>query len=355
MTPHTISTRALRALTLYYRVSNKWHGRGNMEKLREQRRSQFYRAVWAEAGAATGCALRELGRTLEIDCGGVRVRVRNNLTSLDDPITLQVAGDKALVYDLLQDTTVPVPAHVVCDARDIVAARRFMTTVGRPCVVKPARRTAAGAGVTTGISSFVQLIRAMAHAGAHCDDVIVEEEVDGENLRLLYLDGELLDVVRRRPPTVTGDGISTIRRLIDIENADRRQSGILAGQTFLTIDWELRDTLHRRGYRLQSVPPKGTVVKLKSVVNDNRADDNEAVEHLSPDVVAAGACAAAAVGARLSGVDVITPDPSLPLEKTGGVVIEVNTTPGYYYHYHKRDGRVPVATMILERLVTASS
>ena len=88
------------------------------------------------------------------------------------------------------------------------------------------------------------------------------------------------------------------------------------------------------------------------VVNDNRREDNvSATADLCVAVVAAGAEAAAAVGARLAGVDVITPDPSAPLGEAGGVVIEVNAAPGHYYHYYKRDGRVPVATLILERLV----
>ena len=187
---------------------------------------KFYSEVWTQAGAARECPLRKVGGAFDFDCGGVHLRVRNNLTSLDDPITLQMAGDKALVHGLLRDSAVPVPAHVVCRAGDVAAARRFMTTVGRPCVVKPARRTAAGAGVTTGISGLLQLVRAMAHAGAHCDEVIVEQEVEGENLRLLYFDGELLDAVRRCSPIVTGDGATTIKRLVDAENVDRLQGGI---------------------------------------------------------------------------------------------------------------------------------
>lgn len=354
MTSETVSG-ALRALALYYRACNRWQSRDGMRKLVQERRAQFYSEVWTQAGAARECPLRKVGGAFDFDCGGVHLRVRNNLTSLDDPITLQMAGDKALVHGLLRDSAVPVPAHVVCRAGDVAAARRFMTTVGRPCVVKPARRTAAGAGVTTGISGLLQLVRAMAHAGAHCDEVIVEQEVEGENLRLLYFDGELLDAVRRCSPIVTGDGATTIKRLVDAENVDRLQGGIRASQTLLKIDWELRDTLRRQGYRLKSVPLKGRVIKLKSVVNDNRGSDNEAVESLSADVVAAGARAAAAVGVRLSGVDVITPDPSLPLEEVGGVVIEVNTTPGYYYHYYKRGGPTPVATMILERFMAAGS
>ena len=36
-------------------------------------------------------------------------------------------------------------------------------------------------------------------------------------------------------------------------------------------------------------------------------------------------------------------------------MIEVNQSPGYYYHYYKREGRVPVARLILERLVEEAS
>ncbi len=36
-------------------------------------------------------------------------------------------------------------------------------------------------------------------------------------------------------------------------------------------------------------------------------------------------------------------------------MIEVNAAPGFYYHYFKRDGRVPVATLILERLAERSA
>jgi cyanophycin synthetase len=104
------------------------------------------------------------------------------------------------------------------------------------------------------------------------------------------------------------------------------------------------------------VPAAGEVVLLKHVVNDNRREDNvSAAAFLCAEVVQAGAEAAAAVGTRLAGVDVITPDPARPLAEAGGVVIEVNQSPGYYYHYYKREGRVPVATLILERLVEAGS
>jgi cyanophycin synthetase len=124
-----------------------------------------------------------------------------------------------------------------------------------------------------------------------------------------------------------------------------------AAQSLLPVDSDLRETLRRQGYGLASVPSAGAVVQAKTVVNDNRSEDNEAAAaQLCPEVVALGAAAACAVGARLAGVDVVTVDPSVPLESSGGVVLEVNTTPGFYYHYHRRGGEAPVATMLLERL-----
>jgi hypothetical protein len=52
-------------------------------------------------------------------------------------------------------------------------------------------------------------------------------------------------------------------------------------------------------------------------------------------------------------VDVITPDPATALDRSGGVVLEVNATPGLGYHDAVRNpGRTPaVAAQILRRLL----
>ena len=62
--------------------------------------------------------------------------------------------------------------------------------------------------------------------------------------------------------------------------------------------------------------------------------------------------AAAALNVTLAGVDIITVDPTVPLEASNGAIIEVNTTPGLHHHYHngKWLGRTPTHT-ILEYLL----
>lgn len=316
------------------------------------RRASFYKSVWEKEAAAIGASISFLEGTMaDIRRGDSILRVSSNVTSVDDPVTRSVAGDKPLVLRLLSERGIPTPPYLACSREDVASARRFMRTLRRPCVVKPARSTGAGQGITTGVDTVLRLIAAMGRAGSYCEDLILEEQVEGGVYRLLYLDGELLDAVERRPPRVRGDGARTVKELIGADNRDRIKGGIEVSQTLIAVDRELKQTLRAAGLRLDSVPPEGSVVRLKNVVNDNRREDNVAAnDRICAAVAESGAAAAAAVGVRLAGVDVITPDSSLPLEKAGGVIIEVNTSPGFYYHYLRAGEPCPVARLILERL-----
>jgi cyanophycin synthetase len=114
----------------------------------------------------------------------------------------------------------------------------------------------------------------------------------------------------------------------------------------------MKRTLAGQGLSLASVPAQGTVVTLKTAINENAGDDNETVTAiLGEGLVAEGALAADIAGVRLAGVDVITRDPTKSLHETGGVILEVNSPPGYYWHYHKRNGVCPVAQHVLEALL----
>jgi glutathione synthase/RimK-type ligase-like ATP-grasp enzyme len=72
---------------------------------------------------------------------------------------------------------------------------------------------------------------------------------------------------------------------------------------------------------------------------------------LCDSIIEDGARAAQAIGVRLAGVDILTADPSVPLADSGGAILEFNTPPNYYNHYHTRDGAFPVAVHVLDRLL----
>lgn len=315
--------------------------------------TDFYERAWREAAARLGGSYESLGSGIgEINRGGCRTRVMENYTAIDDPVTLALASNKPLTYQILGRHGLATPPFREFSFKDLAPALDFLADGQRECVVKPSSGTGGGRGITTGIRSRWHLSRAAAAAAVYGDELLIEEQLEGDNYRLLYLDGVLLDAFVRRPPNVIADGRSSILRLVQRANAARLEHGYGLSQSLLTIDYDMRRTLQKRGLSLHSVPAEGTVVTLKTVINENCGSDNASVTHLLCDsIIADGSKAARSVGVRLAGVDLITRDPSVPLAESGGAIIEVNTPPNYYYHYHKRDGAYPVAQHVLERLL----
>jgi len=331
-----------------------WHSRSSVTDETVMVLShRLYRRIWEEAAAEVKADVRQVGAGfLEISRGSRTTFVWLQEVMLDHPVTARLALDKPLVRCLLQAADLPVPDALKCSARDTRAAADFVEAGGTPCVVKPANGSG-GIGVTCSVATVSDLRRATLRAAAFDDTLLIERQAAGEDYRLLLLDGRLLGVVRRGKPQVIGDGISSIAELIEAENR-RRLSGPADGSTFfLRPDLDCMFTLRGQNLKLRTVPTLGERIVVKTAVNQNSARDQDTVTAVAPELVEEAARAAAAVGLRLAGVDIVTSDPGSSLAAAGGVVLEVNANPGLHYHYLVADlaSAVPVAIPILATLL----
>jgi cyanophycin synthetase len=190
-----------------------------LTELASDPRKSAYRVIWQQAADAVGAELHVLhGEFLELRRDGNRVRVWRHWVPLDDAVTLRLALDKTAVHDILSRAGLPLPEHEEWDAGKLNGAVEFLERADGPCVVKPTGG-ASGSGATTGVRTRDQLLRARLRAARLSRRLLIERQAEGDMYRLLFMDGELLDTVRRRPPRVTGDGRATIRELIAAENA----------------------------------------------------------------------------------------------------------------------------------------
>ena len=314
-----------------------------------------YRSMWLDAARELGAQLTDLSRGFfDIQCGAARTRVWNHWVPLDDAVRLRFALDKPLCHKTLRDAGVPVPEHVEFTADDLSRGEEFLSAGTVPCVVKPAGAFG-GSGITTGVRDVRQLQRAVLRARRTSERLLLERQAAGWVHRMLYLDGRLLDVVRRHPPSVTGDGSSTVAELVAGENRRRMNAARDGPPWLLRIDLDSIFTLQAHGLTPRSVPARGATVTVKTSVSQNRADENEHVARarVSDDLVAEGRRAVDALGLRLAAVEIVTPDAERALAQAGGVVIEVNGTPGLHYHYEIREPSkgVRVAVPILRTLL----
>ena len=314
-------------------------------------RREWYSRVWEAAAAEIGATATRRGESLlEIRRDGAATWVDESATDLDGPATRRAVDDDELVAELLSLRGLPTPARHAFTAANPRGARAFLGEHER-CVVKPRRRASGGRGVTMNVTSSRGLGRAIARAASGGNDLVVQEQVDGVVLRVLVLDGRILDAVWRRPPGIVGDGEHAIHQLIEIENDLRRQELLARCQSILTVDRDLLGTLRRAGLDMGEVLAEGQRIDLKTVVHQNTlaetADVTRGLDMATGEIAVA---AAQAVGVRLAGVGLILAGPDAPPDSRRCVVLGVDAKPGLFPHHQPEGNRVVVP--ILEECLT---
>ena len=314
----------------------------------------IYREVWEHAASELGASIEPLdGEYLLISKNGVSTVVWQFRTALNDPVIESLLSDKARVHRLLDGAGIPTADHVAVDLDDPAPAFAFLRGDAPRYVVKPVGGTAGGSGVVGSVRNHDDLARALLFARRWGSRALVERAVVGREFNILFLDGKMLGAIERHPPKVHGDGASTIEELIAAENRRRAEAPGHNELFVIHIDLNVELTLRNANLWLDSVPARGAPVKLKDVVSENASRENTTARDLSAALIADAARAVASTHARFAGVDLVTPDVTRGLSDAGGVIIEVNATPGIRNHYTVADleHAIPVAVPILDRLL----
>lgn len=322
-------------------------------KFRELQK-QYYDELWRRSAWNIGAEFIEWKYGFhQIRRDGMTTVVTLSRVMLDDHLTLNIMGHKALTYDLLRTKGCRVPEHCAYSMSEIRKAEGFLAEHGGGVVVKPASGTGGGRGVTTGITTVSQLRSASKYAARFDATLLVEKHLAGASYRLLYLDGKLIDAVRRDPPVIKGDGKHSIRQLVVRENQRRRDRRPFTALSPLIIDKDCRNKLAQLGLSTGSLLAAGQTIQVKQAVNENTASENHNVRDLvHPQIVELGGKLARDLGVRFAGIDLMCSDISVPMSQSGGAFNEINTTPGIHHHYlvAEPEKAVPVAELVLDYL-----
>jgi D-alanine-D-alanine ligase-like ATP-grasp enzyme len=135
--------------------------------------------------------------------------------------TAKITIDKIKTYDFAKLLNVIVPNTYTVSTQDYdLTALQEMLDTHHTLVVKPHNSTQSR-GLTTDITELDQLKTAISHAGTVSEIALVQQQVSGEELRFIAVDGAIRSVLLREKPFIVGDGVSTIPSLIVKENEAR--------------------------------------------------------------------------------------------------------------------------------------
>ena len=331
-------------------LSEDWH----LKKKFNQPRELFFSHYWQTVANSINATLDSVGYDFfRLRRDGKTTFVRRGEVTLDDHLTLDIAGNKPLVHKLLHEQDYVIPDYLEYDLASQSKAEQWMQQNGGNCVVKPASGAAGGWGITTKINNTSRLRQASYKASAFSDKLIIEQELPGANYRLLYLNGQFIDAIRRDAPGVTGDGIQSIKRLIQTENRNRLSAEQPYALSPLTMDLDCQYTLADRGCSLNDVPAEGERVEVKTATNQYSRYENHSVrDQIHSSIVDYGRDISQVINVTFSGVDLMIQNCDLPLSESGCVVNEINTTPGLHHHALVSDTEkeVAVGSMVIEHI-----
>lgn len=277
------------------------------------------------------------GSLVQLGYGKNQVRFRATMTERTSSIAVDIAGNKDETKRLLDDAAIPVAKGVTATSLDDVY--EAIRKVGFPLVFKPLDGNH-GKGATINVKNEEEAIAAYHYAKEYSRRIIVERFISGHDFRVLVIDHKMVAAALRVPAHIKGDGKQTVQQLIDRENEDpRRGYGHENVLTEITVDRDTLDLLEKKGYSLETIPPKGEVVYLKSTANLSTGGTSiDVTDQVHPQNIFICERISRIIGLDICGIDIMAKNLTEPLTENGGVILEVNAAPGFRMHLAPSEG-----------------
>ncbi len=255
--------------------------------------------------------------------GGRSIRCREALSELTSAVAMSICDDKRATRRIVEAAGVRVPAQLTID--DAAERAAFLERHGT-VVVKPARGEQ-GRGVAVGLTTADEVEAAVEAARQHCNDVIVEECYQGEDLRLVVIDYRVVAAAIRRPARIVGDGRASVRELIEVQS--RRRAAATQGESTIPLDAETERCLAAAGYGLDDVPDQGTEINVRKTANLHTGGTiHDVTDETHPALIEAAIAAARAIEIPVTGIDLMVKS----ARQSDYVFIEANERPGLANH-----------------------
>lgn len=252
----------------------------------------------------------------------------SGMSCLTTSLSRAVSNDKFLTKDLLEKSNINTPKGFKIGIADKRKAWELAKNLGFPLVLKPLSGSG-GFGVSTDISSRKDFDTAWAiceNLGASI--VLIEEQVTGDDYRVIVVGNKVCAVTQRTAAHVVGDGIHTIKELITNKSVVRQQNPFYRSKSFC-LNEIMVNFLRQNGRSADDIPSDGEYVQLLNAVNIGSGGESEdKTDDIHPDWINIAVEARKAIlNPFHAGLDFMAEDIRRSPKDQKWSIIEVNTNP----------------------------
>lgn len=257
----------------------------------------------------------------------------------DSHIAQKTQKDKWTTNTIIERLGLPIAKWQIFSDKEELA--KIFDNYKKPFVIKPVGLVG-GHGVTTDIKTIQEAYKAVDIAQGSIDKkdrpdwqtkMMIQEQVFGEDYRILVIGGKFRIATKRIPAFIIGDGVLNIEQLITETNKDPRRDVSNPTHTLkpIKIDEVLIDYLKEQGKTLSTIPAKNERIQVRKPASMSLGGITEDfTDKVHPQIKYICETLASSIHAYTLGVDVICKDISQPLTSDNGSIIEMNTMPEGY-------------------------
>ena len=245
-----------------------------------------------------------------------------------------LAGDKGFTKKILMRNNISVPIGEVFSINNIEGIKEAFKVLDCPVVLKPTFGSH-GFDVHTNIKSEKELLIAINEISKSRGlvNVLIEEYFKAKEYRLFITKHGDFAVLHRDPASIIGNGVNSIKELIDIENYKRMHPRVNSLCPII-IDDEVKKYLSEKNLSLNSIPSNNKKIYLRD--NSNVAVGGISIDYTNQvhkSVIDTGLKVLSSFpGLPYAGIDFMTNNIDKKQTDYSYRIIEVNTVPGAHMH-----------------------
>lgn len=240
---------------------------------------------------------------------------------------------KEITHKLLRTHGLPSP-ETECFYRkrfNKEEAEKKLEKLTYPIILKDAQGSNSK-GIFPFIGNLKDAMSVLENELSHYRNMVAQEMVFGKEYRILVLDEKVIGALEMIPPYAKGDGVSTIRKIIQDKQRTTEQK--------TEFDEKLEQILKEQNVTLENIMPKNEIAYIKRIsCLAEGGETRDVTDSVHKNIEKICVAASKIVGKYLVGIDIMCEDVSKNPSNQSFNIIEINGKPDLYIHYNPTYGQ----------------